>query len=612
MKKQDNPGKSNPLKDKRTTSSIESGNVSTECSAIECSAIECRAIECRAIECRAIECRTSIKVMFGKPVLIEQNDRIGLRVALRNESKEKAFSACGLLAIEPINPKIIVKEKTMQRFREATFTFLSIEAAEIFSAQAFQKSLPNVIFYSYKRKISRPTTEIVVSLNKECDPNIYRKYFGSCNIDGLFSFKPTFCGTNICRSGILEFATEETAVLFLRSVQRIHFEHVVEVTLRSEMNEWTICKTCGRSITKAEKCCKEKIKVMDSISLSQDSTSQMHSNWKQGSFALKQHSCSITETSHHVADSISKLFNDPSNFSDIKLFGFATSPFMPRAHCFSSAKDIMQLFDPLTYIVKPKLSMAIVLHSVLDNHIDKLGSEWSKAETKDTFIHTLGMQVSGTPDSIFQGCPVEMKSVENFGSVSSKISKWLRQIAIYQSGNNSIAYLVVVSRSTKEIACFEVSVQNIQDANSFWSHEMSKSHTNQILDIVREYKQRITSYIEDGRISKCTAFQDVLPRAMEIFECIDLEMRMKQMQVKESEQELDSELEQELDLELDTELDPELDPELDTELDPELDPELDLELDSELDEVEEELTYTRSPFMTRLLQNFISLTKFFL
>jgi hypothetical protein len=564
MKKQDILGKSKPLKDKRTPSSIERDKVSTEC----------RTIECRTIECRTIECRTSIKVIFGTPIVIGQTDRIGLPAEFNNESIEKALSAYGLLTIEPINPKIIVRTKTMQRFREATFTFLSIEAAEMFSELVFQKRLPNVIFHLYKRKKSQPTTEVVVSLNKECDPNIYRKYFGSYNIDGLFNFKPIFCGTNICRSGILEFTTEETAALFLRSIERIHFEHIIEATLRSEMKEWIICKTCGRSIRKAEKCCKEEIKVMDSILLSQDSTSQMHSNWKQSSFELKQHNCSINETSHRVADSICKLFNDSSNFSDIELYGYATCPFMPRAHCFTGANDMMQLLDPNAYIAKPELSMANVLHNVLDNHVDKLGIEWSKAEAKDTFIHTLGIQVSGTPDSIFQGCPVEMKSVESFSSISSKIIKWLRQIAIYQSGNNSIAYLVIVSRSTKEIACFEVSIQNIQDANSFWCHEMSKSHVNQILDIVREYKQRITSYIEDGRISKCTAFQDVLPRAKEIFEYLDLEMRMKQIQVKE----ITNESEKELDHELD----------------------------------EEELIYTRSPFMTRLLQNFTSLTDFFL
>lgn len=347
-------------------------------------------------------------------------------------------------------------------------------------------------------------------------------------IRSVCAFKPKFCGPCICRSGEVQFTTEEAKLSFIRSVESKVFPTIVKAVSK---NEWITCITCGRSLKADEKCCNEEIRLMEPLLVSDELRRTVCSGWTAITFEERHSHLSQTQNSQNVARSLCDAFNAPHNFQPgLLVCPFSTVPLRLRAHCLTSIPSMLELVDPHSYFKQAQEDMAQVLHALLDT-VD-VGPDFKKPETIKTFIPALGNFGSGTPDSTYRGMPVELKTINNWETIGKKLHKWLRQIAVYQLGSNTEAFLVIANRSTKEITCLEVSLENIQTANEFWHEAIS---TNALvaenLEITREYDERLTAHLEEGGGSACTAFRDVLPRLERMFQSRVCELDEDQREV---------------------------------------------------------------------------------
>jgi hypothetical protein len=334
-------------------------------------------------------------------------------------------------------------------------------------------------------------------------------------VSGLSAFKPIFCDPCICQSSEVQFITEVAKQKFIQDVESKLIPNIVKAISK---DKWITCQTCGRSLEPSEKCCNENTRLMEPLFVSDEMRRTVCSGWTTVPFEQIHSNLSQTANSQNVARTLCDAFNDPSKFvPGLAIFPFVTSPFRVRAHCLASIISMLQLVDPHSYFKQPEEDMAQVLHALLDT-VD-VGPDFKKPETIRTFIPALGNFISGTPDSTYRGMPVELKTINNWETIRKKLPKWLRQIACYQLGSNTEAFLVIANRSTKEITCLEVSLENIQTANEFWHEAIS---TNAIvaenLEITREYDERLSAHLEEGGDSACTAFRDVLPRLERIFQ----------------------------------------------------------------------------------------------
>jgi hypothetical protein len=351
-------------------------------------------------------------------------------------------------------------------------------------------------------------------------------------ISSLCAFKPKFCGPCICRSGEVQFTTEEAKQSFIRNVESKLFPTIAKAVSK---NQWITCKTCGRTLEGNEKCCKQEIRLMEPLFVSDELRRTVCGDWTLVPFEEMHSHLSQTENSQNVLRSLCDAFNNPQNFGPgLLVYPFSTAPLRVRAHCLTSIPSMLELVDPHSYFKQAQEDIAQVLHALLDT-VD-IGPDFKKPETIKTFIPALGNFGSGTPDSTYRGMPVELKTINNWETIGKKLPKWLRQIAVYQLGSNTEAFLVIANRSTKEITCLEVSLENIQTANEFWHEAIS---TNAIvaenLEITREYDERLSAHLEQGGVSACTAFRDVLPRLERMFQSRVCELDQDQRKVAFSE-----------------------------------------------------------------------------
>ncbi len=332
----------------------------------------------------------------------------------------------------------------------------------------------------------------------------------------LCAFKTKkFCGHCICRSGEVQFTTEEAKISFIRNVESEVFPSIVKAVSK---NQCITCQNCGRTLEGNEKCCKQEIRLMEPLFVSDQLRRTVCGDWTTVPFEEMHSHLSQTENSQNIVRSLRDAFNNPQNFEPgLLVYPFSTAPLRVRAHCLTSIPSMFELVDPHSYFKQAQEDMAQVLHALLDT-VD-VGPDFKKPETIRTFIPALGNFGSGTPDSTYRGMPVELKTINNWETIGKKLPKWLRQIAVYQLGSNTEAFLVIANRSTKEITCLEVSLENIQTANEFWHEAIS---TNALvaenLEITREYDERLSAHLEEGGGSACTAFRDILPRLERMFQ----------------------------------------------------------------------------------------------
>jgi hypothetical protein len=334
-------------------------------------------------------------------------------------------------------------------------------------------------------------------------------------ISGLCAFKPKFSGPGICQSGEVQFTTEDAKKSFMAQVERALIPTIVKAVSK---DEWITCQNCGKSLEANKKCCNEELRFMQPSLVSDELRRSVCDGWTAIQLEQSHSHLSQTQNSQNVVTALRDAFNDQRNFRPgMLVYPFATAPLSVRAHCVTSIKSMFELTDPHSYFQPAREDSALVLHGVLDTA--DIGDSFEKARTAKPFIPALGNFVSGTPDSTYRGMPVELKTVENWDLVRKNLPKWLRQIAVYQLGSNTEAFLVIANRSTKEIACFEIVLENIQTANEFWHHALS---TNPLLaenfELTREYNERVSAHLESGCATACTAFRDMLPRLESMFQ----------------------------------------------------------------------------------------------
>jgi hypothetical protein len=419
--------------------------------------------------------------------------------------------------------------------------FKTIEYAEEFTATVFSKLDKRIFFIEYIRQVRDDKKSIRISFNG--NSTALKDELVRLKIVGLFEYRQLYNGKSPINQGILNFSSEINVEKFLENFSNNIYPSL-NITWINSLNpkfslskDWLVCKLCGNPKNDSKKCCFGEFNNLKLNLLPYYNMKDIHSNW---SF-IKYDNLSqlgietISDTAkecRRLGTIMCKFFNNPDNFKDIYIPGYATEPFKSRAHCFTTPQKIMELLDPYAYIKNstpfskdPLINMPMVLHTVLDKCE---GSGFSKAETKEALIQALGVTVSGTSDSIFKDLPVEMKTVNNLASIKNKIRSWLRQIAIYQIINGNIeAYLVIVLRQSKEIICLKVAVENIENAEFFWNKIKEKPHIKQILKIIEEYKASMTRCNQSE--TPCTAFIDIFPKAKSLFNNIFCDYKAKQI-----------------------------------------------------------------------------------
>jgi hypothetical protein len=161
---------------------------------------------------------------------------------------------------------------------------------------------------------------------------------------------------------------------------------------------------------------------------------------------------------------------------NICIKGYSNSPWQIRASNLTSLSSLMDCFDYKaevmdTPIPGSKSSCGSAIHGLLEDACTSglLGSYWQQASSRcgllengDRFI----VPIQGNCDAVYRNKPVELKTVDNFDSISmTVINSWLMQVAIYQLlyPDQNSAILVIVARETYEIKSFEINYDNIEN-----------------------------------------------------------------------------------------------------------------------------------------------------
>jgi hypothetical protein len=427
-----------------------------------------------------------------------------------SSTNDAAFRASGFQRFTSANLR-----SSRDRVLSGTLHFSTQQNADEFRLRFFhdQRQYPNVKTIEFETSVSSLSKSAFVFFSDQLHVRDAKQPLTT--ISGLCAFKPRFSGPGICQSGEVQFTTEDARKSFMAQVERALIPTIVRAVSK---DEWITCQTCGKSLGKNKKCCDEELRLMQPLLVPDELKRSACDGWTTIQLEQPNSHLSQTQNSQNIVTALCDAFNNPRNFPPgMLVFPFATAPLCVRAHCVTSIKSMIDLTDPHAYFQKACPDLAQVLHGVLDTA--DLGDCFGKARTVKPFIPALGNFVSGTPDGAYRGMPVELKTVENWDLVRKNLPKWLRQIAVYQLGSNTEAFLVIANRSTKEIACFEIALENIQTASEFWHHALS---TNPLLaenfELTREYNERVSAHLESGCVSACTAFRDMLPRLERMFQ----------------------------------------------------------------------------------------------
>lgn len=132
------------------------------------------------------------------------------------------------------------------------------------------------------------------------------------------------------------------------------------------------------------------------------------------------------------------------------------------------------------------------LSNILDVLIEIIGKNegyesWAPASTQPCvveFDEPFGaMPMNGTPDALFQGLPVELKTMVNSGleGAKKKILEYLLQCGTYQNTHSvdadtiTPAILMVVSLHDREILALEVTTENFDEVLRTWNSNLVKA-----------------------------------------------------------------------------------------------------------------------------------------
>jgi len=143
----------------------------------------------------------------------------------------------------------------------------------------------------------------------------------------------------------------------------------------------------------------------------------------------------------------------------------------------------------------------------------------SEASKLTVDLEVLGLSVNGTPDAVAFDCPVELKTIEtltpgisfmpdalyNFyyqNTPFRNLSSWLMQLGMYQIATTGKGFLVLVSRDTGSVVCYESSY--ILPVLVQYNHHKWLEESFGFADIIEKIRQINTSKpssIDDAQVN---------------------------------------------------------------------------------------------------------------
>ena len=313
-----------------------------------------------------------------------------------------------------------------------------------------------------------------------------------------------------------------------------------------------ICTLCGlkfHNSSEALFCCYGKSKVRQAKAPTNDLKSYLlnaRSKWKCCSQETVCKILSVPSTSEalkcsEITDAaesgILYLLRtiQQQDISSVRIKGFSTFPWNVRASNLTGAGSLLECFTTSTEIMGApipgsKSAIGMVIHSLLDTACENnwIGNRWKPASSRFTIFdkESSNIPVFGNCDAVFDGFPVEIKTVDNINARLGPIQSWLGQIAVYQLLYPDVpsTILVVISRDTNEIKAFEVNRGNIENAvthvRSFIAQE--PEFYADCLDIARGYTQNCMNAKASGlplsAANPNRLFIDILPRIYDLFQ----------------------------------------------------------------------------------------------
>ncbi|GMI00619.1 hypothetical protein TrLO_g8478 [Triparma laevis f. longispina] len=194
-----------------------------------------------------------------------------------------------------------------------------------------------------------------------------------------------------------------------------------------------------------------------------------------------------------------------------RIKGFRTRPLSLSASNIKSTQCLREIIHEGTEarVMTADLSQ---FSPVYDNLIDELGndeaySKWNWAGSKPAkfdFGEFGNVRIKGSPDAIFEGIPVELKTVKSslgVGATREKIQAWSLQCAAYQltHGNGSEgvagpAILLIVSLEDLEVLALNVGPDNFARAKTLWLRNLSAVFGGSSSNLYRKYWENLIEY----------------------------------------------------------------------------------------------------------------------
>ena len=212
-----------------------------------------------------------------------------------------------------------------------------------------------------------------------------------------------------------------------------------------------------------------------------------------------------------------------------RIRGHRTRPLSLSAADMRSTSSLMDLV--LGNSTEPRIMCADLepLAPVFDKLLDEMGRDpdeaqnWKRACNQSVLLE-FGDQfgtvpLSGSPDAMFKGVPVELKTVRKSlreGATTEKVKKWLLQVATYQrthSTNNGAAgnaVLIIVSLEDFEVLALNIGPKNFRHAKETWGKNLSTVFTNPRRMWMKKYWDHLVEFRNKGEATRKQLFRQAV------------------------------------------------------------------------------------------------------
>ena len=172
---------------------------------------------------------------------------------------------------------------------------------------------------------------------------------------------------------------------------------------------------------------------------------------------------------------------------------------------------------PQKIVAGSQSEMGMTIDAMLFQH--QVSDCLSEASRLTVDLEVLGFSVNGTPDAAAFDSPVELKTIETLTPGMSfipdalynfyyqntpfrNLSSWLMQLGMYQIATTGKGFLVLVSRDTGSVVCYE-SAYNLPVLVQYNHHKWLKDYSS-FADIIENIRQINTSQppsIDDSQVN---------------------------------------------------------------------------------------------------------------